>query len=333
MTVTASAVVSYLIRLSDHEVLGRYGFSLLYAQGGEYSYGNFHRSRCSGIVTPMKENDVNFEKLGELIEEQIARKTDAIIICGTTGESSTLSHEEHLDTIKYAVDKVAKRIPVIAGTGSNCTETAVYLSQEAEKYGADAVLLVTPYYNKATQKGLIRHFTTVAESIKIPVVLYNVPSRTGCNIQPETAVYLAQHVENIVAIKEASGNISQAAKLMQLADGCIDLYSGNDDQIVPIMSLGGKGVISVLSNVAPETAHDIAAKFLEGDVKGSLELQLKALPLCDKLFCEVNPIPVKTALNLLGKEVGPLRGPLCEMEEAHAAELAEAMKNFGLTLA
>lgn len=286
------------------------------------------------IVTPMKENgDVNFEKLGELIEEQIVRKTDAIIICGTTGESSTLSHEEHLDTIKYAVDKVAKRIPVIAGTGSNCTETAVYLSQEAEKYGADAVLLVTPYYNKATQKGLIRHFTTVAESIKIPVVLYNVPSRTGCNIQPETAVYLAQHVENIVAIKEASGNISQAAKLMQLADGCIDLYSGNDDQIVPIMSLGGKGVISVLSNVAPETAHDIAAKFLEGDVKGSLELQLKALPLCDKLFCEVNPIPVKTALNLLGKEVGPLRGPLCEMEEAHAAELAEAMKNFGLTLA
>ena len=282
------------------------------------------------IVTPMKENgDVNFEKLGELIEEKIARKT----ICGTTGESSTLSHEEHLDTIKYAVDKVAKRIPVIAGTGSNCTETAVYLSQEAEKYGADAVLLVTPYYNKATQKGLIRHFTTVAESIKIPVVLYNVPSRTGCNIQPETAVYLAQHVENIVAIKEASGNISQAAKLMQLADGCIDLYSGNDDQIVPIMSLGGKGVISVLSNVAPETAHDIAAKFLEGDVKGSLELQLKALPLCDKLFCEVNPIPVKTALNLLGKEVGPLRGPLCEMEEAHAAELAEAMKNFGLTLA
>ena len=192
---------------------------------------------------------------------------------------------------------------------------------------------MTPYYNKATQKGLIRHFTTVAESIKIPVVLYNVPSRTGCNIQPETAVYLAQHVENIVAIKEASGNISQAAKLMQLADGCIDLYSGNDDQIVPIMSLGGKGVISVLSNVAPETAHDIAAKFLEGDVKGSLELQLKALPLCDKLFCEVNPIPVKTALNLLGKEVGPLRGPLCEMEEAHAAELAEAMKNFGLTLA
>ncbi|MDY3920235.1 MAG: 4-hydroxy-tetrahydrodipicolinate synthase [Candidatus Limivivens sp.] len=286
------------------------------------------------IVTPMKENgDVNFEKLGELLEEQIERGTDAIIICGTTGESSTLSHEEHLDTIKYAVDKVAKRIPVIAGTGSNCTETAVYLSREAEKYGADAVLLVTPYYNKATQKGLIKHFTTIAESIQIPVILYNVPSRTGCNIQPETAVYLAQHVENIVAIKEASGNISQVAKLMQLADGCIDLYSGNDDQIVPIMSLGGKGVISVLSNVAPEAAHDIVAKFLEGDVKGSLELQLKALPLCDKLFCEVNPIPVKKALNLMGREVGPLRGPLSEMEEEHARELAEAMVDFGIKLA
>ncbi|MDO5425242.1 MAG: 4-hydroxy-tetrahydrodipicolinate synthase [Eubacteriales bacterium] len=286
------------------------------------------------IVTPMKENgDVNFDKLGELLEEQIERGTDAIIICGTTGESSTLSHEEHLDTIKYAIDKVAKRIPVIAGTGSNCTETAVYLSQEAEKYGADAVLLVTPYYNKATQKGLIKHFTTIAESIHIPVVLYNVPSRTGCNIQPETAVYLAQHVENIVAIKEASGNISQVAKLMQLADGCIDLYSGNDDQIVPIMSLGGKGVISVLSNVAPEAAHDIVAKYLEGDVKGSLELQLKALPLCDKLFCEVNPIPVKKALNLLGKEVGPLRGPLTEMEEEHAQELAKVMVDFGMKLA
>lgn len=286
------------------------------------------------IVTPMYENgEVNFEKLGELLEEQIAGGTDAIIICGTTGESSTLTHEEHLAVIKYAVDKVAKRIPVIAGTGSNATDTAVFLSTEAEKYGADAVLLVTPYYNKATQKGLIKHFTTVANSIHIPVILYNVPSRTGCNILPETAVYLAKNVENIVGIKEASGNISQIADLMQLADGCIDLYSGNDDQIVPILSLGGIGVISVLSNVAPKETHDIVAKYLEGDVKGSCELQLKALPLCHKLFCEVNPIPVKMALNLMGKEVGPLRGPLTEMEEEHAKELAKAMTEFGIELA
>lgn len=286
------------------------------------------------IVTPMKENgEVNYEKFGELLEEQIAGGTDAVIACGTTGEASTLSHEEHLEVIRYAVEKVAGRIPVIAGTGSNSTETAIYLSTEAEKYGADAVLLVTPYYNKATQKGLIAHFTAIADSIKIPVILYNVPSRTGCNILPETAVALARNVKNIVAIKEACGNISQIAKLAQLADGCIDIYSGNDDQIVPILSLGGIGVISVLSNVAPKAAHDIVARYLEGDVKGSLDLQLKALPLCDKLFCEVNPIPVKKALNLMGKEVGPLRSPLTEMEDGHAAELAQAMKDFGITLA
>ncbi|MDY4516146.1 MAG: 4-hydroxy-tetrahydrodipicolinate synthase [Lachnospiraceae bacterium] len=286
------------------------------------------------IVTPMKENgEVNYEVLGELIEEQIAGGTDALIICGTTGEASTLSHEEHLDVIKYAIDRVAKRIPVIAGTGSNCTETAVYLSQEAEKYGADALLLVTPYYNKATQKGLIRHFTTVAESVKLPIILYNVPGRTGCNILPETAVEMARNVENIVAIKEASGNISQVAKLMQLADGCIDLYSGNDDQIVPILSLGGKGVISVLSNVAPKETHDIVQLFMDGKTEESCALQLKALPLIDALFSEVNPIPVKAALKMMGKNVGPLRGPLTEMEEANAAKMAEAMKDFGLTLA
>lgn len=286
------------------------------------------------IVTPMKENgEVNYEVLGELIEEQIAGGTDALIICGTTGEASTLSHEEHLDVIKYAIDRVAKRIPVIAGTGSNCTETAVYLSQEAEKYGADALLLVTPYYNKATQKGLIRHFTTVAESVKLPIILYNVPGRTGCNILPETAVEMARNVENIVAIKEASGNISQVAKLMQLADGCIDLYSGNDDQIVPILSLGGKGVISVLSNVAPKETHDIVQLFLDGKTEESCALQLKALPLIDALFSEVNPIPVKAALKMMGKNVGPLRGPLTEMEEANAAKMAEAMRDFGLTLA
>ena len=219
------------------------------------------------IVTPMHENgDVNYEKLSEILEEQIAGGTDAIIICGTTGESSTLTHEEHLDVIRYTVEKVAKRIPVIAGTGSNCTATAIYLSQEAEKAGADALLLVTPYYNKATQNGLIAHYTAIAESVKLPIVLYNVPSRTGCNIQPQTAVYLAKNVENIVAIKEASGDISQVATLMQMADGCIDLYSGNDDQIVPMMSLGAKGVISVLSNVAPKETHDIVALYNEGKV-------------------------------------------------------------------
>lgn len=283
------------------------------------------------IVTPMKENgDVNYEKLGELLEEQIAGGTDAIIICGTTGESSTLTIEEHIDVVKYAIDKVAKRVPVIAGTGSNCTATAIHLSQEAERDGADALLLVTPYYNKATQKGLIAHYTAIAEAVNLPIILYNVPSRTGCNILPETAVALAKNVKNIVAIKEASGNISQVAKLMHLADGCIDLYSGNDDQIVPLLSLGAKGVISVLSNVAPKETHDIVSLYLEGKVEESRDLQLKAIPLIDALFCEVNPIPVKKALNLMGKEAGPLRGPLSEMEEAHAQKLAQAMKDFGL---
>lgn len=286
------------------------------------------------IVTPMKENgEVNFEKLGEILEEQIAGQTDAIIICGTTGESSTLTHEEHLDAIKYTIDKVNKRIPVIAGTGSNCTQTAIYLSQEAEKYGADGLLLVTPYYNKATQKGLIEHYTAIANSVKLPIILYNVASRTGCNIEPKTAAYLAEHVENIVAIKEASGNISQVAEIAALTQGKMDIYSGNDDQIVPILSLGGKGVISVLSNVAPKYTHDIVAKFMEGKVEESRDMQLKALPLIHALFCEVNPIPVKTALNLMGKEVGPLRMPMTEMEEAHQEVLKKAMKDFGIELA
>lgn len=286
------------------------------------------------IVTPMKENkEVNYEKLGELLEYQIANSTDAIIICGTTGESSTLTHEEHLDVIKYAIDKVAKRIPVIAGTGSNCTETAIYLSQEAEKMGADALLVVTPYYNKATQKGLIQHYTKIANSVKLPIIMYNVPGRTGCNIQPETAVALAKNVENIVAIKEASGNIAQVGKIMSLADGCIDLYSGEDGQVVPMLSLGGKGVISVLSNIAPKETHDMVALYLEGKVKESCEIQLKAIPLVDALFCEVNPIPVKTALNLMGMDAGALRGPLCEMEEANKEKLIKAMKDFGIKLA
>lgn len=286
------------------------------------------------IVTPMKENgDVNFEKLGEILEEQIAEGTDAVIICGTTGESSTMTHEEHLEAIKYTVDKVNKRIPVIAGTGSNCTETAIYLSKEAEQYGADGLLLVTPYYNKATQKGLIAHYTAVANAVKLPIILYNVASRTGCNITPETAAYLAEHVENIVGIKEASGNISQVAQIAALTKGKMDIYSGNDDQIVPILSLGGKGVISVLSNVAPNYTHEIVAKFMEGEVKESCEMQLAALPLVHALFSEVNPIPVKAAMNLMGKEVGPLRMPLTEMEEEHKEALKKAMTDFGLKLA
>ena len=286
------------------------------------------------IVTPMKENgDVNFEKLGEILEEQIAEGTDAVIICGTTGESSTMTHEEHLEAIKYTVNKVNKRIPVIAGTGSNCTETAIYLSKEAEQYGADGLLLVTPYYNKATQKGLIAHYTAVANAVKLPIILYNVASRTGCNITPETAAYLAEHVENIVGIKEASGNISQVAQIAALTKGKMDIYSGNDDQIVPILSLGGKGVISVLSNVAPKYTHEIVAKFMEGEVKESCEMQLAALPLVHALFSEVNPIPVKAAMNLMGKEVGPLRMPLTEMEEEHKEALKKAMTDFGLKLA
>lgn len=283
------------------------------------------------IVTPFKANgEVNYEKFAELIEFQIANGTDAIIVCGTTGESSTLTHEEHLDVIKYCVEKVAGRVPVVAGTGSNCTETAIYLSTEAEKYGVDGLLLVSPYYNKATQKGLYAHYKAVADSVKIPCILYNVPSRTGCNILPETVVALCNDVENIVGVKEASGNLSQVARLMHLANGKVDLYSGNDDQIVPIMSLGGIGVISVLSNVAPKETHDICAKYLEGDVTGSMKEQLRAIPVCDALFCEVNPIPVKKALNLMGKEAGPLRMPLTEMEDANAAKLEKAMKDYGI---
>lgn len=283
------------------------------------------------IVTPFtKNNEVNYEKLGELIEYQIAEGTDSIVICGTTGEASTLTHEEHLECIRYTVEKVAKRVPVIAGTGSNSTDTAIYLSTEAQNYGADALLLVTPYYNKATQKGLIAHFTAVANSVKIPVILYNVPGRTGCNILPQTVAAMFKEVENIVGIKEASGNIAQVAEIMQLTDGKIDLYSGNDDMVVPVMSLGGMGVISVLSNIAPKQTHDMAIKFLEGDVAGSRELQLKFMPLINALFCEVNPIPVKKAVNLMGFEVGTLRMPLTEMEPANAERLLKEMNAAGI---
>lgn len=283
------------------------------------------------IITPFHEDgSVNYEKFTEIIEEQIAGGTDAIIVCGTTGEAATLTHEEHLDVIRHCVEVVKGRIPVVAGTGSNCTETAVYLSQEAEKIGADALLVVTPYYNKATQSGLFAHFKTVADSVKLPIILYNVPSRTGCNIQPQTLVRLCNEVSNIVGVKEASGNISQVAKIMSLANGKIDLYSGNDDQIVPLLSLGGKGVISVLSNVAPKQTHDICQKYFDGDVEGSMKEQLRAIELIDALFCEVNPIPVKTALNLMGKEVGPLHMPLSPMEPQNVEKLQNAMKAYGI---
>ena len=284
------------------------------------------------IVTPfLPDGSVNYDKLDELIEYHIDHKTDAIIICGTTGESSTLTEEEHMECIKFTIQQVKKRVPVIAGTGSNATFTTIEMSREAVEYGADALLLVTPYYNKATQKGLVAHYRAVADEAKAPIIL-SVASRTGLNIAPETAAELAK-IDNIVAIKEASGNISQIAKIMQLTDGKLDLYSGNDDQIVPLLSLGGKGVISVLANIAPEYTHDICRKFFDGDLKGSLKMQLDALPLIDKLFCEVNPIPVKTAMNLLGKEVGGLRMPLSPMEEAHKQALAEEMKKFGMKLA
>lgn len=283
------------------------------------------------IVTPMHEDGkVAYEQLDKLLEFQIAGGTDAIIVCGTTGESSTLTHEEHLDVIRHCVDTVAGRIPVVAGTGSNCTETAVYLSTEAEKMGVDGLLLVSPYYNKATQNGLYAHFKAIADSVKLPIILYNVPSRTGCNIQPETVVRLCRDVENIVGVKEASGNISQIAKLASLADGAVDIYSGNDDQIVPIMALGGIGVISVLSNVAPRQTHDMCQKFLDGDLQGSLGEQLRAMELCNALFCEVNPIPVKMGLQMMGLIDGALRMPLCRMEEANVKRLEKAMKEYGI---
>lgn len=283
------------------------------------------------IITPMKENgDVNFEKFGEIVEEQIAGNTDAIIVCGTTGEASTLTHEEHLACIKFVVEKVNKRIPVIAGTGSNCTKTAVYLSQEAEKLGADGVLLVSPYYNKATQNGLKNHFVTIAKSIHIPVILYNIQGRTGVNILPATIAAIAEEAENVVAVKEASGNISQVAEIAKQTKGKLDIYSGNDDQIIPILSLGGKGVISVLSNVAPKQTHQMCEEYFNGNVEKAKDMQLEALDLIHALFCEVNPIPVKAAMNLMGKEVGSLRAPLTEMEEANKERLRKAMQEYGI---
>ncbi|WP_405725888.1 4-hydroxy-tetrahydrodipicolinate synthase [Anaerotignum sp.] len=282
------------------------------------------------LVTPMNaDGSVNFEKMKELIEFQIANNTDALIICGTTGEATTISDEDQIECVRFAKEVAAGRVPVIAGAGSNDTAHCIELAQACEKVGADGVLLVTPYYNKATQKGLILHYTAIANAINIPIILYNVPGRTGCNLAPKTVAELAK-VKNIVAVKEASGNLSQVAEIAALVGPDFDIYSGNDDQILPVLSLGGKGVISVLSNVAPKETHDMVAKFLEGDVQGAIKLQLDAIELISALFCEVNPIPVKTALNLMGYEVGACKLPLCDMEPKNLETLKTAMKNYGL---
>lgn len=285
------------------------------------------------LITPMNgDGSVNYDKMEEVIEFQIESGTDAIIVCGTTGESSTLTEQEHISCIRFACEVTKKRIPVIAGTGSNCTDSAVYLSVEAEKCGADGLLLVTPYYNKATQNGLKAHYTKVAGSVKIPILLYNVPSRTSTLIQPQTVVELCRDVPNIVGVKDATGDISGVAQILSMADGNLDLYSGNDDQIVPILALGGKGVISVLSNILPRETHDMADSYLKGDVEKSRDMQLRYFDLIKALFCEVNPIPVKKAMNLMGMEVGGLRLPLTEMEEANVLRLAAAMKNVGISV-
>ena len=283
------------------------------------------------LVTPFHaDGSVNYEKLAELVEEQIAGGTDAIIACGTTGEAATMSEEEHMDVIRFIIKAVNHRIPVIAGTGSNCTATAIDLSKQAEEAGAEGVLLVTPYYNKATQGGLIRHYEAVAGAISLPCILYNVPSRTGVTIQPETMAYLYQHVENIVGVKDATGNISMITKLMSLVDEHFLLYSGDDDQIVPLLSVGGSGVISVLSNVAPHETHEICRKWFDGDIKGAREAQFKAYPLIKALFAEVNPIPVKAALNLMGKNVGSLRLPMTEATDSTKALLKDEMTKYGI---
>ncbi len=283
------------------------------------------------LVTPFLQNgDVDYEGLRRLVDFHVEHKTDAIIVCGTTGESATQSVEEHLESISVVAEQANGRIPVIAGAGSNDTNTAIEISQESEKCGVDGLLIVTPYYNKCTQGGLVQHYTKVAESTDLPIIMYNVPSRTGCNILPATAVKIAKEVDNIVAIKEASGNISQVAELAALANGCIDIYSGNDDQILPLMSLGGIGVISVTANIIPDDTHDLCQKFFDGDIEGARALQLKAIELCKALFCEVNPIPVKKATELMGMTNGVVRLPLTEMEPEHAAYLEKTMREYGI---
>ena len=289
--------------------------------------------RGSGValVTPFtEEKDVNYEELGRLIEFQLENGTDAIIICGTTGEPVTMTEEERLSVISYTIEKVKNRIPVIAGTGGNCTEQVIAFSKKAEVVGADGLLVVTPYYNKATQNGLYEHYKAIASAVEIPIILYNVPSRTGVNILPDTAARLGRDVENIVALKEASGNISQIAEVIQKAEGALEIYSGNDDQIVPILALGGIGVISVLANVVPKETHDIVQLYMDGQVKRAAQLQLKYMDLIHALFCEVNPIPVKKALELMGFQTKYLRMPLTEMEEKNVLRLMHAMKKLDI---
>lgn len=281
------------------------------------------------LVTPFNETGVNFEKLGELVEYHIENHTDALVICGTTGEATTMSDDEQLATIKYVVDKVQKRIPVIAGTGSNNTAHSIYLSQEAEKLGADALLIITPYYNKANQRGLKLHFEEIAKSVNLPIILYNVPGRTSMNIKPSLVAELAK-IDNIVAVKEASGDLAQVAEVARLVPDDFAIYSGNDDSILQLLSVGGSGVISVLANVCPKDTHDLVEKFFDGDLEGSRKLQLDMKALIDALFIEVNPIPVKTAMNLLGFEVGNLRLPLAEMDEKNLAVLKQELINRGL---
>ena len=283
------------------------------------------------LVTPFKEDlSVDYDQLEKFIDFQIDNGTDSIIICGTSGEASTMSHDEQIEVVSACVSHVNGRIPVIAGAGANCTDEALNLAKRSEKAGADGLLVVTPYYNKATQKGLEEYYTTVGNSVDIPIIMYNVPGRTGTNIQPATAVKIAKSVNNIVAIKEASGDIGQVATLAALADGCLDIYSGNDDQVVPLLALGGKGVISVLSNVAPRETHDMVMKFLDGDVKGSLDIQLKYMDVIHNLFSEVNPIPAKRAVSEMGYCRNIVRRPLTEMEEDHAQVLINAMKEAGI---
>lgn len=283
------------------------------------------------LVTPFKEDlSVDYDQLEKFIDFQIDNGTDSIIICGTSGEASTMSHDEQIEVVSACVSHVNGRIPVIAGAGANCTDEALNLAKRSEKAGADGLLVVTPYYNKATQKGLEEYYTTVGNSVDIPIIMYNVPGRTGTNIQPATAVKIAKSVDNIVAIKEASGDIGQVATLAALADGCLDIYSGNDDQVVPLLALGGKGVISVLSNVAPMETHDMVMKFLDGDVKESLDIQLKYMDVIHNLFSEVNPIPAKRAVSEMGYCRNIVRRPLTEMEEDHAQVLINAMKEAGI---
>ena len=283
------------------------------------------------IITPFNEDEtINFEEFGKIIDDQIANSTDAIIVCGTTGESSTMTDEEHISAIKYCVEKVAGRVPVIAGTGSNCTREAINISKQAEAVGANGLLCVTPYYNKCTQEGLYQYYKAISDAVNIPIIMYNVPSRTGTTIQPETAVRIAKEVKNVVAIKEASGNISAVAKLASIADGCIDIYSGNDDQVLPILSHGGKGVISVWSHVAPKKVHDMVYAYLDGDTATATKLQLEAINVINALFCEVNPIPVKAAMNMLGYKAGSLRAPLTELSDEHKELLKKALKDYGV---